>query len=66
MHDYVLAGGEIDQQKETRPEWNMHDFHYDLRIPIADRLIYVETRLIYRDAQDPDDPIIHVVNIHDV
>ncbi len=65
MHEYLLAGGTIDQQKETRPEWDIHDFHYDLRIPIENRLVYFETRLIYDDPSDPNDPIIHVVNLHD-
>jgi hypothetical protein len=66
LHDYEQAGGTIDQQAETRELWRtLHDFHYDLRQPIGGRLIYVETRLIYRNADDPDDPIIDVVNIHD-
>ena len=30
MYDHVMAGGEIDQQRETRPEWDVHDYHYDL------------------------------------
>lgn len=66
MLEYVSAGGEIDQQKETRPEWKERDYHFDLRIPCAGRLIYIETRLLYDDPSDPDDPVIHVVNVHDV
>jgi len=65
LHDYVNAGGEIDEVVERRPEWAMHSHHYDLRPIVAGRRRYVETRLIYKDANDPDDPIIHVVNIHD-
>lgn len=65
MYEYVQTGGEIDQQRETRPEWNVHEFHYDLRISVGERLIYIETRLIYDKPDDPDDPIIHVVNIHE-
>lgn len=65
LHEYVAGGGQIDQQPETRPEWTVHEFHYDLRIPVSGRLIYVETRLFYDDPDDPDDPWIHVVNIHD-
>jgi hypothetical protein len=65
MHEHVMAGGAIDQQKETRPEWDFHDYHYDLRIPIEGRSVYIETRLIYDNPDDPDDPIIHVVNLHD-
>lgn len=59
---HVAAGGEIDQVPERRPEWNDRDFHYDLRLPVAGRLLYVETILV---DDDPDDPTIHVVSIHD-
>jgi hypothetical protein len=62
MHEYVEAGGEIDQVPERRPEWSDYDFHYDLRIGIGKRLIYIETVLV---DDDPDDPIIRVVSIHD-
>lgn len=64
LHDFVLAGGEIDQVVETRTEWSIHAFHYDLRPTLNGQLLYVETRLEYRNASDPDDPIITVVNIH--
>jgi hypothetical protein len=57
-------GGEIDKVVETRPEWNFYSHHYDLRPTINGRLIYVETRLEYKDPADPDDPIVFVVNIH--
>jgi len=64
--EFLLAGGEIDQQVETRPHWrNLHEFHYDIRIPMKGRLIYFETRLIAGDPDDPDDSQIDVVNIHD-
>jgi len=62
MFNYVEAGGRIDQTRETRPEWNTQRFHYDFRIVIGDRLIYVETILV---EDDRDDPTIHVVSIHD-
>jgi hypothetical protein len=51
---------------ETRPEWSdRFEHHYDLRPVLAGRRLYVETRLIYSDPTDADDPVIHVVNIHD-
>jgi len=62
MFEHVAAGGEIDQVKETRFEWSEQRFHYDFRIPIGDRLIYIETVLI---EDDPEDPTIHVVSIHE-
>jgi hypothetical protein len=62
MCEHVEAGGEIDQVPERRPEWNDHDFHYDLRFPIAGRLRYLETLLL---DKDPEDPTIYVVSIHD-
>jgi hypothetical protein len=65
LAEFVERGGEIDQVEETRPEWRDWDYHYDLRLTISGRKLYVETRLLYRDANDPDDPVIIVVNIHD-
>jgi hypothetical protein len=62
MYKYVAAGGEVDQVPERRPEWNDYDFHYDVRLPLGDRLLYIETLL--RD-EDPNDPTILVVSIHD-
>jgi len=63
MHDHVEAGGVIDQVRETRPEWNDRDYHYDFRLSWSGRSIYVETILV---DDDPKDPFIHVVSIHDV
>ena len=53
MHEYVERGGVIDQVRERRPEWNDREFHYDFRIPIGDRLIYIETVLVDDDPTDP-------------
>jgi hypothetical protein len=62
MFRLFTAGGEIDQVRETRPEWSEHRFHYDFRMDIGGRLLYIETILVEDDA---DDPTIHVVNIHE-
>ena len=43
MHQHVAGGGPIDQVPERRPEWSDYDYHYDLRLPIAGRLIYLTT-----------------------
>lgn len=64
IHDFVRAGGQVDQIRETRPEWTVHDFHYDLRFTLNGNDLYVETRLEYKDPSDPDDSMITVVNIH--
>ena len=66
LHQFVSKdGGEIDQVVETRPEWSgHHEFHYDLRPLIEGCRLYVETRLIYTNPNDPDDPLVHIVNIH--
>ncbi len=65
MCEYVAAGGEIDEQPETRPEWSdQYEFHYDLRFTIQDRPVYIETRLNYRLPLVPDESWILVVNIH--
>jgi hypothetical protein len=66
LHDHVAAGGEIDEVKETREHWrDLYAYHYDLRVVIEGRRVYFETRLEYRDPDDPDDPVIRVVNAHD-
>jgi hypothetical protein len=62
MYEHVQAGGVVDQVPERRPEWNDYDYHYDLRLVIQGRMRYIETLLL---DQDPDDPTILVVNIHD-
>ncbi len=50
---------------KTRPEWNVNEFHFDIRLRVGDRLIFIETLLNYDDSNDPDDPVIRVVSIHD-
>ncbi|MBY0522419.1 MAG: hypothetical protein K2R98_03435 [Gemmataceae bacterium] len=62
MHDFVAGGGDIDQQKETRPEWTMWPYHYDFRLTIGGRKVYIETVL---QDDDPNDPTIEIVSIHD-
>lgn len=64
MHEYVEAGGKIDQVRETRPEWSDYDFHYDLRFAIRGERVYIETRLHYQLPIVPDESTILVVNIH--
>ena len=67
LHQYVEMGGKIDEQKEERPEYTSFEFHYDLRLQIGDRHVYFETVLkVFKNPDDPDDPIILVVNVHDV
>jgi hypothetical protein len=62
MFRFFAAGGEIDQVPETRPQWSEHRFHYDFRMDIGGRLLYIETILV---EDDPDDATLHVVSIHD-
>jgi hypothetical protein len=63
MHDHVVgAGGTIDQVRERRPEYNDRDYHYDFRVMIGSRRIYIETILV---DDDPSDPTIHIVSMHD-
>ena len=64
---FVDRGGLIDERKERRPEYVHHEYHYDLRLNLGGRYVYFETILIVtKDANDPDDPVIVVVNAHDV
>jgi hypothetical protein len=66
MHEYVAAGGEIDEAPETRPEWSdLYEFHHDLRFTIHDQPVYIETRLNYRLPVAPDESWILVVNVHE-
>jgi hypothetical protein len=62
MHYHVLAGGVIDQVRERRPEYNDRDYHYDFRLSWAGRPLYIETVLV---DDDPTDPTIDIVSIHD-
>jgi hypothetical protein len=66
LYNYVVKdGGEIDQVVENREPWReQFSHHYDLRPVVNGIKLYVETRLIYSDPNDPDDPVIYVVNIH--
>jgi hypothetical protein len=65
LFEYVDGGGVIDEQVESRPEYVSYEFHFDLRVKIDDRLLYFETILICKKPNDPDDPRIEVVNVHD-
>jgi hypothetical protein len=65
MYDHVIGGGQIDQVPEHRPEWSQYEYHYDLRFVILGRRVYIETRLLFDDPTDRDDPVVVVGNIHD-
>lgn len=65
IHDYLQAGGMPDQVRERRPEYNDRDYHYDdfrLPIPERQRQVYIETILM---DDDPSDPTIYIVSMHD-
>lgn len=64
MHEYVEGGGEIDEVRETRPEWSDFEYHYDLRFKIKGKRVYIETRLKYTLPITPDESTNLVVNIH--
>ena len=49
----------VQQVLERRPEYLEFRFHYDFRLPISGRRIYIETVLI------EDEEKIFVVSIHD-
>jgi hypothetical protein len=62
LYGHVQNGGVIDQVREQRPEWSDRDYHYDYRVTICGRVIYIETVLV---DDDPTDPTIQIVSIHD-
>ncbi len=63
---YVQSGGKIDEVIETRKldvdDHLIRPYHYDMRVLIGRRLVYFETVL---DDDDPADPVIWVVSVHD-
>lgn len=62
MHEHVEAGGEIDQVKERRERYrDMHEFHFDFRLTIDERRVYIETTL----DQTRTGPTITIVSMHD-
>ncbi len=65
MHEYVEAGGAVNEVVETRPEWTAARFHYDLRLEFQGLRFYLETLLFFENPDDADDPWIKVVSIHE-
>ena len=55
MHGHLQARGWPDQVRESRPEYNDRDYHYDFRlsIPGRQRPVYIETILVDDDPSDP-------------
>lgn len=66
MHEYVAGGGVIHEVVETREHWrDRYEFHYDLRLTIVGKPVYIETRLHMRLPVAADESWILVVNIHE-
>jgi hypothetical protein len=63
MNDHCRTGGVIDQVRERRPEHSAWPYHYDFRMQLAGKDVYIETIL---QDDDPNDPTICIVSIHDV
>lgn len=63
MAEHVASDGKIDQVPETRPEYLHWGFHYDLRIAVGDRQVYIET--VLDQERDLEDCTVWVVNMHD-
>jgi len=62
MHEYVEAGGEIDQVRERRSDWeDSNQFHFDFRPSLGGRRLYIETTL----RMTSTGPVVRVVSIHD-
>lgn len=62
--DHVVAGGEIVQVAEQRPEFSNYRFYYKAIISVAGfpRGLFVEFVLV---DDDPSDPAVHIVNAHE-
>src|SRR6266404_3324089 len=63
MNDFCRTGGVVDQVPERRPEYSAWPYHYDFRLRLAGKEIYIETIL---QDDNPKDPTVHIVSIHDV
>jgi hypothetical protein len=62
MFEHLLLGGKIDQVRERRPEYSsLYEFHYDFRLTIAERPVYIETVL----NETRTGPVITIVSMHD-
>jgi hypothetical protein len=62
LHEHVASGGEVDQVRERRHEYaSRYEFHYDFRIDIDGRRVYIETTL----DNTSTGPMVAVVSIHD-
>ncbi|HVC98547.1 MAG TPA: hypothetical protein VND64_33075 [Pirellulales bacterium] len=61
LHDHVAGGGTLDQVRERRKDWLDFEFHFDLRLDVGGKKIYVETVLV---RADPRDPLVEIVNVH--
>ena len=51
----------LDQVRERREDWLDFEFHFDVRLEIEGKRIYVETVLV---RADPRDPLVEIVNVH--
>lgn len=62
MFQFFADGGEIDQVRERRSEYaGQYEFHFDFRITIDGRKVYIETVL----DETSTGPTITVVSMHD-
>ena len=62
IYNHIVDCGEIDEVQETREDYrHLHKCHYDFRISIRARRIYIETVL----SEGRMGPTVTVVNIHD-
>ena len=61
--DFVRQGGQITQRTEKRREYCDREYYYRVVFPFdgVPRGIFVELVVV---QDDPDDPIVHIVNAH--
>ncbi len=65
LHHFVgVEGGEVRQIPEKRPEYQDRPFYYKVIIPLEGlaRGLFVEVVL---DDEDPDLPVVRIVNAHE-
>ena len=60
--NHIASKGRIDRVEETREEYRQFEYHYDFRILLLERNVYIETVL----SDGRMGPVVTIVNIHDV
>jgi hypothetical protein len=65
LWEFSEAGGQIEERKETRPEYWSYEYWYRLRVGVGNRHIFFECILDVEEADNLDGSTIQIVSVHD-